>query len=107
MIETENENILFDTGAKGKILLNNMEKLDVNPGKINKIVISHEHWDHYKGLKALVPLVGDIELYRLGKESPGGNMNIVTVKEPREIIDGVYTTGRLTGTPVDEQSLVL
>ncbi len=58
-------------------------------------------------MKALVPLVGDIELYRLGKESPSGNMNLITVKEPREIIDGVYTTGRLTGTPVDEQSLVL
>jgi 7,8-dihydropterin-6-yl-methyl-4-(beta-D-ribofuranosyl)aminobenzene 5'-phosphate synthase len=107
LIETENENILFDTGAKGKILLNNMEKLDVYPEKINKIVISHEHWDHYGGLKALVPLVGNIELYRLGKESPSGNMNLITVKEPREIIDGVYTTGRLTGTPVDEQSLVL
>jgi len=107
LIEKENENILFDTGAKGKILLNNMEKLDVDPGKISKIVISHEHWDHYGGLKALVPLVGDIELYRLGKESPGRNMNIVTVKESREIIDGIYTTGRLTGTPVDEQSLVL
>ena len=107
LIETENENILFDTGAKGKILLNNMEKLDVDPGKISKIVISHEHWDHYGGLKALVPLVGDIELYRLGKENPGGIMNLITVKESQEIIDGVYTTGRLNGTPVDEQSLIL
>jgi len=71
LIETENENILFDTGAKGKILLNNIEKLDVDIEKISKIVISHEHWDHYGGLKALVPLVRDIELYRLGKENPG------------------------------------
>ncbi|MCK5031277.1 MAG: hypothetical protein KAR64_07410, partial [Thermoplasmatales archaeon] len=58
-------------------------------------------------MKALVPLVGDIELYRLGKERPGGNVNLVTVKEPQEIIDGIYTTGKLTGTPLDEQSLVL
>jgi len=107
LIETDNENILFDTGAKGKILLNNMDKLDIDPRKIRKIVISHEHWDHYGGLKALAPLVGDIELYRLGKESPGGNMNLITIKESREIIDGVYSTGILSGTPVDEQSLVL
>jgi len=106
-IKTENENILFDTGAKGKILLNNMEKLGVNPGKISKIVISHEHWDHYGGLKSLATLVGDIKLYRLGKESPSRNMNVITVKEPQKIIDGVYTTGRLVGAPVDEQSLVL
>jgi len=51
LIETENEDILFDTGAKGKILLNNMEKLDVEPEKISKIIISHEYWDHYGGLK--------------------------------------------------------
>jgi len=107
LIETKNENILFDTGAKGKILLNNMNKLDVNPGKIDKIVISHEHWDHYGGLKAIAPLVGDIELYRLGKENPGGNMNLITAKESRKIIGGAYTTGRLNGKPVDEQSLVL
>jgi len=34
-------------------------------------------------------------------------MNLVIVKESQKIIDGVYTTGRLNGTPVDEQSLVL
>ena len=107
LIETDDETILFDTGAKGKILISNMEKLDVYPEKISKIVISHEHWDHYGGLKALAPLVGDVELYRLGKESPGENMNLITVMEPREIGKGVYTTGRLDGAPVDEQSLVL
>ena len=107
LIETENENILFDTGAKGKILLNNMEKLGVNPGKISKIVISHEHWDHYGGLKSLAPLVDNVELYRLGEERPSENMNIITVVEPREIARRIYTTGRLNGTPVDEQSLVI
>jgi len=34
-------------------------------------------------------------------------MNLVTVKKPKTIIDGVYTTGKLAGTPVVEQSLVL
>jgi 7,8-dihydropterin-6-yl-methyl-4-(beta-D-ribofuranosyl)aminobenzene 5'-phosphate synthase len=92
---------------KARYCLTTWRKLDVDPGKISKIVISHEHWDHYGGLKALAPLVDDIELYQLEKENPGGNMNLVTVKESREIIDGVYTTGRLNGTPVDEQSLVL
>jgi 7,8-dihydropterin-6-yl-methyl-4-(beta-D-ribofuranosyl)aminobenzene 5'-phosphate synthase len=95
LIETEDEAILFDTGARGDILLSNMKKLDIDPRMISKIVISHEHWDHSGGLQALVPLVGDVELYRLGKKSPSENMQLVSAEEPQ--VKG----------PVDEQSLVL
>ena len=70
LMETKDTTILFDAGAKGDILLRNMEKPGINPSTISKIVISHEHWDHSGGLKALVPLVHDVELYRLAKESP-------------------------------------
>ncbi|MCK4348901.1 MAG: MBL fold metallo-hydrolase [Thermoplasmatales archaeon] len=107
LIETRNETILFDTGAKGEILLNNMEKLGIDPSGINKIVISHEHWDHSGGLEALVPFVDDAELYRLGNENPGGKIKLTTVEEPQKIAMEIWTTGRLKGTPVDEQSLVL
>jgi len=107
LIETRDETILFDTGAKGRILLNNMQKLDIDPGSINKIVISHEHWDHNGGLKALARLISDVELYRLGEESPSENMHLITVKGPHAITKGILTTGRLKGSPVDEQSLVL
>ncbi len=106
LIGTADEAILFDTGARGNILLSNMEKLGIDPRMISKIVISHEHWDHSGGLQALVPLVGDVELYRLGKKSPSENMQLVSAEEPQEITEGMYTTGRLKG-PVDEQSLVL
>jgi len=106
LIETEEDAILFDTGAKSEILLNNMEKLSIDPGSINKIVISHEHWDHSGGLKALVPLVDDVELYRLAKESPSKNMRLISADESRKITKRIYTTGRLKGT-IDEQSLVL
>ncbi len=107
LIDAEDEFILFDTGAKGKIFLNNMEKLRIDPCVINKIVISHEHWDHDGGLKTLMPIVGDVELYRLEKERSSENMSISIVEKPQEIIKGIYTTGRLKGTPIDEQSLIL
>jgi 7,8-dihydropterin-6-yl-methyl-4-(beta-D-ribofuranosyl)aminobenzene 5'-phosphate synthase len=106
VIETEDVTILFDTGDKGDILLGNMKILDIDPGNISKIVISHEHWDHSGGLHALAPLTGDIELYRLAKESPSENMHLISVEEPRKITDEVYTIGGLKGI-VDEQSLVL
>jgi 7,8-dihydropterin-6-yl-methyl-4-(beta-D-ribofuranosyl)aminobenzene 5'-phosphate synthase len=106
LIETKGETILFDTGAKGNILLNNMKKLDIDPGAIDKIVISHEHRDHSGGLKALSPLVGNIQLYRLLKKRPSENMRLKSVEKSREITNGIYTTGRIRGI-IDEQSLVL
>ncbi|MEA3457485.1 MAG: MBL fold metallo-hydrolase [Candidatus Thermoplasmatota archaeon] len=106
LIEAENDTVLFDTGADGKVLLNNMKKLGIYPRSVNKIAISHEHWDHNGGLKALVPLVGDIELYRLANKSPSENMHLVSAEEPVEITERVHTTGRIRGV-VDEQSLVL
>ena len=107
LIETTDETILFDTGAKGEILLSNMEKLRINPEDISKIVISHEHWDHNGGLKALSPLVNEVELYRLAKKSPSKKMRLVSVESYCEIVEGIYSTGRLKGSPVDEHSLIL
>ena len=107
LIETGEETILFDTGAKGRLLLYNMKKLDIDPSSINKIVISHEHWDHNGGLESLIAFVVDAELYRLGGKNPGRKIKLTTVEEPQKIATKVWTTGRLNGTPVDEQSLVL
>lgn len=106
LIETENETILFDAGARGNILLSNMEKIGIDPRSIGKIAISHEHWDHNGGLKALVPVVSTVELYRLGNKTLSKNMCLMSVENPREITEGIYTTGRLKAS-VDEQSLVL
>jgi len=106
LIETEDETILFDTGGKGDILLNNIEKLDLDPQNIGKIIISHEHWDHNGGLRELVPLVDHVELYRLGKGILSESMRLIPVEEAQKITEGIYTTGRIDGI-VEEQSLVL
>ena len=98
---------MFDVGAKGKILLNNMQRLEINPRNINKIVISHEHWDHNGGLKSLSSIVEDVELYRLGKTEVSEKIKTITVEGSQIISERLYTTGRLDGPPVDEQSLVL
>jgi 7,8-dihydropterin-6-yl-methyl-4-(beta-D-ribofuranosyl)aminobenzene 5'-phosphate synthase len=108
LIETSDTNILFDTGAKGKILLNNLEKLDINPKNIDKIIISHEHWDHNGGLTSLLPLIDNLEVYRINNENRGqGGVTVKLSEEPGLIDNNIYTTGRLSGSPVDEQSLVL
>lgn len=48
-ISLGNEQILFDLGLVGKILIRNMRNLNINPDEINKIVISHGHMDHVRG----------------------------------------------------------
>ncbi len=107
LVETDEEVILFDTGAKGDILLGNMKILGIDPTIINKIVISHEHWDHNGGLKSLVSLVDGVTVYRLVNKNLSKNVNVTTINKPQKIAKGIFTTGRLRGMPVDEQSLIL
>ena len=49
LIETGTNNILFDTGWDGHLLLENMEKLGIDPQIIDTLVLSHQHWDHIGG----------------------------------------------------------
>ena len=107
LIKTKKYMILFDTGAKGNILLGNMEKLEINPKKISKIVISHEHWDHNGGLEELRSFIKkDVEIYRFEKTKIK-DTHLVCVDESLKIAENIFSTGRLPGDPVDEQSLIL
>lgn len=45
-----NQKIMMDVGARGDILLHNMGVLDVSADDIDKLVLSHGHYDHTKGL---------------------------------------------------------
>ncbi|MFO8133099.1 MAG: MBL fold metallo-hydrolase [Thermoplasmatota archaeon] len=105
LVETGRRRILFDTGGDDQVLLHNMAVLDVQPETIDTIVISHEHWDHAGGLPVLLERNPDVPVYRL--EYPSSYAGHIVVDGPCRIADGVYSTGRLPGSPVDEQSLVL
>jgi 7,8-dihydropterin-6-yl-methyl-4-(beta-D-ribofuranosyl)aminobenzene 5'-phosphate synthase len=54
--------ILFDTGATPDGLVENMRRLDLSPGDIDVIVLSHGHWDHTTGMHGLVEKLGRVEL---------------------------------------------
>jgi len=108
LIKKNKELILFDTGAKGDILLNNMKKLDINFENISKIIISHEHYDHNGGLQKLSTFLHEnVKLYRFKEIKPRDDMNLFCVNEPLKISDDIYSTGKMPGHPVDEQSLIL
>lgn len=48
--------ILFDTGATGTSLLNNLNALNKDLKDLDCIVFSHGHWDHVWGIPSLLPL---------------------------------------------------
>ena len=53
-ISINNEQILFDLGLIRWRFKRNMKLLKINPNEIDKIVISHGHMDHTRGLKPLL-----------------------------------------------------
>ena len=98
-------NILFDTGANGSILLYNMERLGLDPLSIGIVVISHAHYDHTGGLSRLLDTNNQVRVYLPEScAKPKGVREVIMVKEPLEISDGVFSTGELQGI---EQSLAV
>lgn len=106
-------NILFDTGEDGSILLHNMEKMVVPLKDLETVIISHEDYDHIGGLEALlgqkstlkVCLLKDFSQVLKQKVKSYG-ANLVELGGFSEIAPNVYTTGNL-GWGIPEQSLVL
>ena len=92
--------ILFDTGANGKILLSNMEKLEIDPLSIEEVFISHLHWDHTGGLSELLKVNPNIK--KIYVPSSMGLENEVVLKEPTKIHKNIFSTGELEGI---EQSM--
>ncbi|MEA2103598.1 MAG: MBL fold metallo-hydrolase [Candidatus Cloacimonadota bacterium] len=63
LIEFKGKRILFDTGAKGSVLLKNMHTLGIDPQSIDEVFISHYHYDHTGGLSTFFDLNNDVTLY--------------------------------------------
>jgi 7,8-dihydropterin-6-yl-methyl-4-(beta-D-ribofuranosyl)aminobenzene 5'-phosphate synthase len=62
LVETDQDQILFDTGG-GMTLLGNSRILDVNLSKTRAIVLSHGHDDHTMGLDSALDVCGIVDLY--------------------------------------------
>ncbi|QTA92629.1 Beta-lactamase domain-containing protein [Desulfonema magnum] len=61
LIERGDEKYLFDT-SPGASLPHNIKRLDKNLNGLNKIIISHGHYDHTGGLKWAIEQTGEIEV---------------------------------------------
>jgi len=103
LVEAKERKILFDTGANGRILLSNMEKLKIDPKRIEDVFISHLHGDHTGGLSSFLRLNNRVKLWIPSYFSEAKNAREFTeMKKPTKLYEGIYSTGELEGI---EQSL--
>jgi 7,8-dihydropterin-6-yl-methyl-4-(beta-D-ribofuranosyl)aminobenzene 5'-phosphate synthase len=113
LIQTDTDTLLFDTGSNGKVLLENMAKLQIDPHSIKTIVISHSHWDHLGGLANFLEVNSDVTLYipnsfdkKIEKDIVQAGAKVIRVDSFCKITGGIYSLGELGGK-IPEQSLAV
>jgi len=81
----EQRNIMLDFGYTPTALLNNTELLGIDASKINALVVSHGHYDHFGGLlgyldkyRSVMP--ADLTLYAGGEDNFGTRHQVLAVQ---------------------------
>ena len=70
----ETRTLMLDYAYTPEALLNNIELLNVDPKKVDALIVSHGHFDHYGGLIAFLDkyrgvLPADLKLYAGGEDN--------------------------------------
>jgi 7,8-dihydropterin-6-yl-methyl-4-(beta-D-ribofuranosyl)aminobenzene 5'-phosphate synthase len=119
----ETRSFMLDYAYTPEALLNNIEIIGVEPGKLDALIVSHGHFDHYGGLVGFLDkyrsvLPADLKLYAGGEDNfchrvqptgtPGEfsdfgyldrralaarNVGVVLCETPTVILGHAFTTG--------------
>lgn len=95
-LETSGRKILFDTGGNGRILLQNLRNLQIDPACFDDIFISHPDFDHIGGLSDILNLNHTAVIHNptsfRGIRYPN---QVIYYDNPTRIYEHIFTTGEL------------
>jgi 7,8-dihydropterin-6-yl-methyl-4-(beta-D-ribofuranosyl)aminobenzene 5'-phosphate synthase len=113
LVDFRGRRVLFDSGSDPILLLEHMERMQIDPKTIEQAVISHHHDDHRRGIHWVFEKNPAIQVHYLDcfpeeafREAAAVKMKPHRVKEPFEVVPGVFSTGIIDGLPA-EQALVI
>ena len=96
LAEAHGRTILFDTGANGDILLENMEKLNIQPSSVDDVFISHAHFDHIGGLSAFLNRNSKVTVFvPVSLRGVRNAKKVIHVDKPMTLYENFYSTGEL------------
>lgn len=112
-VKTNETIFLFDTGSNGRVLLQNIQRLDIDLKKAEALVLSHPHWDHIGGVDSVLEMHPDMHLFvpdslskHLIRDLDAQSLGTTVIGEsPQQILPSVYSTGVMG--EVGEQSVVI
>lgn len=112
LVEGRGARLLFDTGTKPDVLAHNAQALPVDLGRLDAVVLSHDHGDHTAGFPALGPRPG-LPVYHAQGFNPavvealrGSGARLVPVSKSVEILPGFRTSDEF-GTTIKEAALLV
>lgn len=101
VVDAHGKRILFDTGAKGEILLANMRNMEIDPQSIDEIFISHDHWDHQGGLGEFLE-IRPVRVYVPSEfKTKVSSTDVIRISKPTKLHDGIFSTSELKGIEYD------
>jgi 7,8-dihydropterin-6-yl-methyl-4-(beta-D-ribofuranosyl)aminobenzene 5'-phosphate synthase len=112
LVESHGARVLFDTGTKPDILAHNARALGVDLGRLDAVVLSHDHGDHTAGFPALGLRPG-LRVYVAQGFSPtvvaalrisGASLMPVSTSVP--VVPNVRTSDEF-GTTIKEEALLI
>jgi 7,8-dihydropterin-6-yl-methyl-4-(beta-D-ribofuranosyl)aminobenzene 5'-phosphate synthase len=112
LVEGRGARVLFDTGTKPEVLTHNARVLQVDLGRLDAVVLSHDHGDHTAGFPALGPRPGLPVFYAQGFNPTvvaalrGSGAKLVPVSKSVQVLPGFRTSDEF-GTTIREEALIV